>query len=239
MASAELLQLHKLHQIDVGIVEVKKKAGALEAGKKFQADLEVLQVRYNAVNADYHRAHGEQKDLELSNKQIEDKIKSIDQQLFSGKVTNPKEVDALETQKKSLAKQSGTNDERILEYWDEVPKLEAIASEAKKILDESQKQFDEWRAKAVVYKKQLEANFQELSAKRPDLAKTIQPALLMKYDAIRAKHGGIGMATVTKQRTCEECGSAVAEMHMDSLRNDRVVQCEECHRILYWTSGLI
>jgi uncharacterized protein len=239
MASAELLQLYKLHQIDVGLLEVKKKASALEAGKRFQAELELLKADYDRKNNEFHRVHGEQKDLELNNKQIEDKIKSIDQQLFSGKVTNPKEVEAFESQKKALAKQSEANDEKILLMWDEVPKVQKIAEDAQKVVEEKTKQFEEWKQKAVAFKKQLETTQQELLGKRPALAQTIQPTLLARYDAIRTKQGGVGMAIVTKQTTCEECGSAVAEMHMDSLRNDRVVQCEGCQRILYWSAGIV
>jgi uncharacterized protein len=239
MASVELLQLHKLHQIDVGLLEVKKKAGALEAGKKFQAELEKIKQDFETKSAEFHRLHGEQKDLELSNQQIEDKLKSIENQLFSGKVTNAKEVEAFEAQKKTLIKQREKNDDQILLLWDEVPPVQKLADEAKKVFDQKNAQFEEWQKKATVYRQQLESQHKQLTAKRPELVATIQAGLLARYEAIKKTHGGIGMASVTKDVTCEECGTHVAEMQIVSLKEDRTVQCEECQRILYFTGGFV
>ena len=239
MASADLTRLYKLHLIDVGILEIKKKAVSLEAGKKHQADLEDFAKKVKVFEDKYHAAHGEQKDLELSNQQLDDKIKQIDKLLFSGSVTNPKEVEAYETQKKSLAKNIGANEDRLLTVWDTVAITEKEYKVQQALLDEKSSAFDAWKAKAVIFKSQLETRYKELTAKRPAAAQGIDPVLMGKYEASKQQHHGIGVALITKQQTCEECGTKVSGKSIESIKDDRIVNCEECHRILYWTGGIV
>lgn len=239
MASADLTRLYKLHLIDVGILEIKKKAASLEAGKKLQAELEAFAAKVKTFEDKYHACHAEQKDIELSNQQIDDKVKHIDKLLFSGAVTNAKEVEAYETQKKQLAKQKDSNEERLLTVWDDVAAAEKEFKSHKSLLDEKSKAFEEWRAKAAIFKSQLESRYKELSAQRPAAVQGINPALIGKYDATKQQHHGIGMALVTKQQTCEECGTKVSDKSIEGIKDDRIVNCEECHRILYWTGGIV
>ncbi len=239
MASAELMKLYQLHLIDIGLLEVRKKAAALEAGKKIQSELDAFTQQVKSLEAAYHRIHGEQRDLELNNQQIDDKVKSIETMLFGGKVSSPKEVDAYETQVKSLKKQKETNEERLLEVWDEVAKAEREFKAGQKQLEEKTSSFEEWKKKAVTFKSQLETKYKELAAKRPAALQGISPTLMATYEAIKQRHNGIGLSLVTKQQTCEECGTKVADKSIESIKEDRIATCEECHRILYWTSGLL
>ena len=232
------MRLHKLHEIDRAILQIRKRAAAMEEGVKLQAAAEKAKAAYAAANAIYHETHGEQRDLELANQQITDKIKAIDKQLFGGTITNPKEIDALEHQKVGLNTILDKNEERILEYWDAVPPLKEAAERAKKLAEATIQKFNDWKAGAAEQKLELERRFKELAAKRPELAKTISPALLGRYDSIRAKHH-VGMADVTSEKTCEECGSTIPEMVMVQLLDDKVVICEGCGRILYHTGGVI
>ncbi|MEI7577517.1 MAG: hypothetical protein WCK51_11525 [Armatimonadota bacterium] len=238
MASAELMRLHKLHEIDRAILQIRKRAAAMEEGVKLQALAERAKANFAEANAKYHEKHGEQRDLELANQQIADKVLSIEKQLFGGKITNPKEIEALEHQKARLIANQSVNDEKILVYWDEVPPLKSAAEEAKKQAEAAIKKFADWRTMAATQKAELEMRFKELSSQRPALAKTIGPALIGRYDAIRAKHH-VGMADVTHEKTCEECGSTIPEMVMVQLIEDKVVVCEGCSRILYYTGGVI
>ena len=154
-------------------------------------------------------------------------------------MTNAKEVEAYETQKKQLAKQKDTNEERLLSVWDDVAAVEKEFKSQQALLTEKTKTFDEWRAKAAIFKGQLETKYKELSSLRPKALQGIDPTLIAKYEASKQQHHGIGVALVTRQQTCEECGTKVSEKVIESIKDDRIVNCEECHRILYWTGGVV
>lgn len=239
MASAELTKLYQLHLIDVGILEIKKKAAALAASKQFETQLASLSSELAAKEAEFHKLHAEQKDIELSNKQLEDKIKQIDQRMFGGSVSNQKEADAMNSQKASFQSQIEASEDKLLGLFDTVPAAEKAYKSAQAEVVAKTKEFEEWKAKAVVYKKQLEAKYAELNSKRPAALVGISSGVLARYDAIKQQHHGIGLSLVTKQSTCQECGNHVAEKSIESINDDRIVTCEDCHRILYWTGGLI
>ena len=238
MASVELERLYKLFLIDSGMVEVKKKATALESGKRMALELESARKEQKLAEGKFHLVHGEQKDLELANQQIDDKIKSIDKQLFSGSVVNPKEIENFEHQKKMLTQQRSMNDEKILEYWEAVPPLQRAAEAVKKHAEQLESELNEWKVKAVKFKSELETQYKELALKRPEAAKGVPAPLLARYEAIAKGSKGIGMTKVTREGTCLECGNGVAERIIMLLKSDQVATCEECRRIFYWNEGV-
>lgn len=240
MASAELTKLYQLHLVDVGILEIKKKAAGLNAAKQqFETQLAALKASVDSAEQEFHRLHAEQKDLELSNKQLEDKIKSIDQRMFGGSVANQKEADAMTHQVASFKKLVDENEEKLLALFDLLSPAERAKFAAVNALTDKQKEFDAWKVKAVTFKKQLEEKYADLSTRRPKIAEKLPPALLARYEGIRQMHHGIGMSTITRESTCQECGNHVAEKAIESINDDRIVTCEDCHRILYWTGGVV
>lgn len=237
MASAELMRLYKLHEIDLALHRIKKQAGDVEEGKKLQAIALKAKSEFEAASKAFHDKHAEQRDLELASEQISDKIKSIEKQLFSGSVTNPKEIEALETQKKGLIANRSATDDKILPLLDEVPALQKRAAETKSAAEKAVKTFQDWKAHAEANRTKLEQQYKTVAAQRPEIVKTISATLLAKYEAIRAKYT-IGIATISG-RNCTECGSPVPEMVMTQLNDDKIVTCEGCQRILYHTGGVV
>lgn len=238
MASAELERLNKLFQIDVGLIEIKKRLAQLDPAanqKVIDQQKQLLKVKEVA----FHVLHGELKDLELSNKQIEDKLKSIEKHLFDGTVVNVKEVDALEAQKKSLKDQSAKNDEKILELWEKLPPVEKEFEEAKTKVSKMVSDFEAWKVKAATAKQEMAVKYKKYQERRPEIAKTISASLLNRYESTAKSSHGIGMSLVTKENTCQECGSKIAERILMMLHEDQVATCEECRRILYYTEGIV
>jgi predicted nucleic acid-binding Zn-ribbon protein len=109
-----------------------------------------------------------------------------------------------------------------------VKKVDALKAE----LAEHQKEVLHQRAK-------LEQEFKARAAERPDAAKKVDPALLTRYESIRQKHGGLGMAMIDKRGACMLCGTLLPRKTVEAALEDRVITCETCHRILYASEGLI
>ena len=83
------------------------------------------------------------------------------------------------------------------------------------------------------------AKFKERAAQRPIAAQEVPPALLARYEAIRKKYDGIGMARISKTGSCEACGTRLPTKVVEDVKDGRVVTCEACHRILYASEGLL
>ncbi len=237
MASAELRRLHKLHLIDLALLEIRKRAAALDPGRKTAAEIATLQKQ--ADESPGKKLQTELIDLELQQKSFDDKLKKYDKELYSGKVVNPREVEAIQKEIAMLKKQRGNFDERILEIWEELPKAKKGLEQIEFAIAERKGQLAKQHQAALQEKSKLEAEFKQRSTERPVAAKEISPGLLARYEGARQKHGGVGMGEVAKNKTCAACGTHLPERVIQGLKEDKMITCESCHRILYYSEGIV
>ena len=237
MASSDLRRLWKLHRIDAAIQEIRNRAASLDVGKKLTSEIEAVQAQL--ASSEYKRLHSEQNDLELQQKSIDDKLGKFDRELYGGKVVNPREIENFEKEIASLKRQKESLEARILEIWELAPAAQAKADALQKSLDSKKSELKEIQQAALKVKTQLEADFKSRSAERPEIAKDQNPSLLAKYEAIRKNHQGIGMAEVVKKKQCGACGTLLPERTLQGLLDDKTMTCESCHRILYYTEGVV
>ena len=239
MPSADLRRLWKLHLIDVAIQEIRNRAAHLDVGQKILAEIEALNKELADKGGKAKALSGELQDLELGQKSIDDKIAKIQKDLYSGKIVNPREVENFEKEIEILRKQKSGSDERILELWEIVPPAKEQADKIEAAIAEKKKELAEKQKKALTVKTQLEADFKTRMAERPAAVNEVNPSLLARYESIRPKHDGVGMAEVVKRRQCGACGTLLPERTLQMLLDDKLVTCESCHRILYFTEGVI
>jgi uncharacterized protein len=240
MAEGDLRKLWKLHLVDSAIVEIRSRAAALDPGKQILAEIETLNKALEEKGGRAKGLGGELADLELQQKTIADKLKKIDKSLYGGQVVNPREVENLQKEIQNLNHQRASHDDRIMELWDLVPPAKAEAEKVEKAIEAKKAELAEYQKKVVQVKHQLETQFKEKSVQRPTVAKEVPPALLARYEATRQKQSGIGMAQINlKNKSCAGCGMKLPEKAIESAKEDRLATCEGCHRILYFTEGLV
>ena len=164
------------------------------------------------------------------------------QRLDAGVVTNPKDLENLQSEIASLAKRQGNLEDVVLEVMERhesaaerageltqrVESVQAKAADATSRRDEALAAIDE---QAAAVKKEREETV------------TGVPADLLKlYEKIREQQGGVGAAKLF-QRRCEGCRLELNITEMNDVREapaDSVLRCENCRRILVRTpeSGL-
>jgi len=239
MSSPSLQRLWRLHEIDVVLVEVRKRAAALDPGSAIMAQVKQLEAENAEKSGLAKELSGEQTDLELKQKGIDEKLKKIDKELFGGMIISPREVEAYEKEIEMLKRQKASMDERLLELFELVPPAVAAADKTKKAVEAKKVELADYQKRVMKEQERLKTEFARMNAERPGAAKDIEPSLIARYDAIRQKQGGVGMSKITKISTCEMCGMKLPVKSIEMVREGRVVTCEACHRILYYTEGLI
>lgn len=239
MASGDLLHLWKLHQIDSALVEIRARAASLDPGRSIMAKIEAEQSAADATISEAKALSGELTDLELKQKSLDDKIKKFEKDLYGGKVVNPREVESINREIAMLKRQRGESDVRILELWELVPPAKAKAEEANKRIEELKAQLKEFQKGVIETKTKLEQEFKLASAQRNPMAADLPAGLLAKYDSIRNRHGGIGMARIQKNGSCGSCGTRLPTKVIEDVKDDRTVTCESCHRILFYSESII
>src|SRR5688572_5459721 len=103
-------------------------------------------------------------------------------------------------------RQRGESDVRVLELWEIVAPAKTKAEEAQKKINEHKEQIKHFQKGVIETKTKLEQDFKSASAQRTPIASEVHAGLLAKYDSIRNRHGGIGMARIQKNGSCGSCG---------------------------------
>jgi predicted nucleic acid-binding Zn-ribbon protein len=240
VASAELQRLWRLAEIDRQIVEVRHRAAALDVGQKQQVEIDQLTPSYNEAKSAVKGTEQLVTDLELKQKGDDQKVKKIQSDLYGGKIVNPREAGNFEKEIELIKRHQDEDAEKLLTLYDELPPLtktfEALAVKMKALT----KLRDEHRAAGMAEKTKLEASFKALSARRPEALKGISPGLLARYDNIRQLHGGIGMVEIIKKTgNCGGCGTHLPDRTVILAKEEKAAICEDCHRLLYYTEGLV
>src|SRR5579862_1664583 len=106
MALSELRRLHKLHLIDMALLEIRKRAAALDPGRKTAAEIKALETELNASPSRMLQA--ELLDLELKQKSFQEKINKFEKELYGGKIVNPREVEAVQKEIGILKRQNSS-----------------------------------------------------------------------------------------------------------------------------------
>lgn len=239
MSSLELRRLHQLHLIDAAIVEIKSRAAALDPGRKLQAAIQQLQAQLDSAGERLRTLQGEQADLELKQQGIDAKLQKIDKEMYGGSVVNPREVENLEKEVANLKRQRGELDGRLLELWEAIPPVQKDVQDLESQKTKLKQDLAVHQKKVLQEKELLEAAFRQRQQDRPAALAQVPKPLLVRYDAIRQKAGGIGMADVVRNGFCGSCGTHLPEKLIEGAREGRVMTCESCHRILYLSEGLI
>ena len=232
MSGHGLFALYKLHLVDSALYDIKKHAQALDVGKEEQAQIKELEADPDGTLTTYRALSVELKDRELEQKSLEDKIKKLDTDLYSGKVVSPREVANIEKDKASIIEQRGKIDSRILELWEILPEAKEVAAHVEGQIATLKDAIAKKQAKAKAEHEKLQVEFKAKAALRPSLVKNVPPQLLAQYDKLREKLG-VGMALVTREHRCSVCGMHVPEKAFTYILEDKVIQCENCRRILF------
>ena len=134
----------------------------------------------------------------------------------------------------------------ITQLIDKIKALKAeiatLTTSAKEAVDEyqamrkkviaAQKQYPELQAAYKQFKQSRQEQTDDISKELESLAKGIDPEVLRKYQAKRSERIFPIICEIKADR-CSKCGIELSIADKDKVAAGKVVECENCHRILY------
>jgi len=164
--------------------------------------------------------------------QIESRRANIDKRIFSGMVTNGRELEAFEEEKANLQRQHSDEEDSLLEILVEVEELQDVDIEAKRTFEA----INSARESEII---ELQASEQALSQELPalyeqrnDMAADYPRVALATYDLVRKRRGGQAVALV-ERGACQGCRLTLPTNELQKVRTTQdMVQCSSCTRIL-------
>ncbi len=173
----------------------------------------------------------QQRDMELEIQSLSDKIARSEQRLYSGTVKNPKELSDLQAEAASLKKWRQKREDDLLETMIEREEAETARSEAQTHLDETESRWSTEQADLTTEREELQARLAEIEQAQAKLFPDIEASGLSTYHALRSRKGGLAVVQ-ERDDACGGCGVTLSPSLEWQLRQEKLVHCDNCKRII-------
>ncbi len=231
----KLIELQKIDQailqstqeiesnIPVRISEINKQSD------KLVKEAENLKLRIEEVERKKRQKEREVQD-------IEEKIKKL--KARTSEIKTNKEYQALISEIETAEKEKFRIEDEILNLMEiaEQVKTEAKLQEAeyKKNIAELETR----KRELIVLQENLKKELEGLRQMRSDILKEIESSDYELYMSLLEKGKGIAITTAI-DAVCQGCFLNIPpQLYVEIKRNDRLIQCPQCKRILYWKQEL-
>jgi predicted nucleic acid-binding Zn-ribbon protein len=159
------------------------------------------------------------------------KLARVEEQLYSGRTTNPKELTNFQQEAVGLkARRSGLEEKELAVMEDS----EATADRGAAVAARLKKLEAEWRAEQKQLKSGIEERKQQLAGlkeKRASLSAGIEPEAVQFYTGLRERKG-TAVARV-EQGICRGCRISLSSAELQRVKGGALIECTNCGRILF------
>jgi len=226
-------ELLALQALDTQIGRLHDERAALDHGERVERALAIRQARLATAERRHHGLQVEQRNSELELKTLEDKKHEVSRKLYEGRVTAPRELQALEMEVAMLDRQRQRLDEQILRRLDEMEAANKQVEQAKVAVEEADKALRIIRKRFEKESGRIDADLAKHTPERDRLAKQIEPDTLRRYDSIRHRSHNLGAVRI-ELGACAGCRMKVGSaMLRRVVAHDNYVYCESCSRYLF------
>ncbi len=214
-----------LDKAQARLAEIEDSLAETEELLEARAELEAKESIVDGIRT-------QQKEAEEVAEDVRAKAAEIEKKLYAGTVKNPKELQDLDADLRSVKELVARREDELLAILEQAEAAESEAAEVRAKLDEIEGDWKAEQAELLVEKRELEPQAEELRARRDGQAAGVDRSVLSMYDNIRARKGGLGVARL-ERGMCGGCRITLPVSIMQRVRGGGgVVQCVSCERIL-------
>lgn len=217
--------------------QLEHRRRTLPARAALEQAMQELRDHEAAMAAVEERRH----ELARAQQRLEDEIASLrakatdhDATLYSGSITGPRELQALQEEIASLHRRvSGLEDEE-LEIMEQAEPVDAELAALLRTREELDDRAGALRAEIAEAEVEIDASLTQVRAERDRLVTEVEPDLVAEYERLRPQVGGVAIARLVNGH-CGGCHLALSAVEVDRIKklpDDELVHCEECGRLL-------
>ncbi len=193
-----------------------------------------LETTLAEVAADAAEAARLQRRVESELALLESKVSELDAKLYSGVVTVPRELQAMQTEGEAMRQRRAALEDEVLEAMGARETLDEQLGELESRRAELDREGVRLRAAVAEGQAGVDRDLAAELAARQEAAAAIPADVTALYEQLRAHLGGVAAAPLVNGR-CGGCHLALPATELDRMRKepaDALVRCEQCERIL-------
>jgi predicted nucleic acid-binding Zn-ribbon protein len=231
MSKAETL--YRLQTIDLEIDERNRRLREVKAVLEGNEELQQVQQALQNGEKRLNRQRAKLRDRELELRSLDNKIASVEDRLYSGRIKNPKELANRQDEVQYLKRRKGELEDQVLEAMIEVEESQASVTEQRERLARLEEEWQETQVRLSAEQEELMNRLSQLQAKRTELHRAIETGDLSLYEDLRRRRGGRAVALLEGE-LCQGCGVTLPTSKAQKARQGKVLTlCDSCERILY------
>ncbi|NIM04266.1 MAG: hypothetical protein GTN69_04390 [Armatimonadetes bacterium] len=230
----QLVRLCELQGLDIEVDRRKKSLAGLDDGASAKVEVDRLTAELSEVEAKRKETETEYHDRDIALKGIEEKKKKAQDLMYSGKVSNPRELEDLQKEVAMFDKEIDKLSTRVLELMDEQEVVQKKEAESQAALAEAQKTLEEVVSRYETTSSRLKEEITSLQSQREALVKDIPKPLMRRYEQIQSSRGVLA-AVAMKSGVCDGCHVTLPSHLLEAVQASKSPQtCESCGRLLIW-----
>lgn len=225
--------LFTLQQFDTSLDDAHKRIQ--EIVRKLQDNSAIEEAQKNLARVEKIHSKNAQvlndaeHEVALQNRKIEQNQKK----LYSGTVTNPKELEDLQLESNSLNKYRQVLEERQLEAMLAADQSQSERDQALEKLSEVTNRTEEEHKSLMDEKNRLEDKITLLTEKKTHYLHSEDLPDIKIYQTLREKSGGIAV-TLMVDSSCSSCGANIPSAIEQAAKSpSKLAYCPTCKRILH------
>jgi len=224
--------LYALQEIDLALERSLGRLAEIEAELGESGELVDARQDAEARRAAADQLRSRQADLEWSVDEVRSKSTEIEAKLYGGSVRNPKELQDLDADLRSLRTQTRTREDALLSLLVQLEEAETELKQAENALAEVDARWSAHQQELLEEKARLEPEVAQLQARRSAQTANIDRAALSLYELLGERRAGQAVARV-ERGMCQGCRITLPMSVLQRARAGLgLVQCVSCERIL-------
>jgi len=229
---SHLYQLYKLQQTDSEIDEKKQRLGEVLKGQQESSALRQARLRLETAVENLETVESERRTLSADIEAVKAKAEKSETLMYSGKVTNTKELTDLQEEVASLGRRLSALEESELALMVQFDEATGAKERAEELLEEIESAWKEHAAELSVEQKELALRLHKLMGRRKEEAAVVPKPLLSEYENLRKRYRGLAIAKV-RADTCMACRVKASDNSLKRAQRGEKVYCGGCGRILF------
>lgn len=225
--------LLELQQVDLQMMEHQERKAAIDAQLKNNKAVRRAQKALQQAEGTLKPLKVEMRDLELQVQSNQDKQQRSEERLYSGAITNPKELQDMQRELEALKRYGAILEDRMIELMVHIDDAQAAYDTADETLDARRQEAASENADLSDELASILHNLTQLRTRRTELTEQIEASVLAKYEDLRPKRNNQPVAQLTADDSCSACGIQLIALAAKEIRQSNdLTTCRNCRRIL-------
>jgi predicted nucleic acid-binding Zn-ribbon protein len=233
----QLESLLLVQERDILLDQLNHRRDALSERAELNARAAELRTQ-EAARADVRERHrvvlAEERRIDDEAQAIGERAAEVDQRLYSGTVSSPRELQAMQADIDMLRRRRSDLEDEELEVMEQREALDAELAGLDKSIDGLWTAVKDLQSRITASEEEIDGEILREQQERELLAKPIAESLLRDYERRRAQNRGAGAARLVGT-TCQACHLTIPSTEAEHIRRaagTEIAYCDNCSAIL-------